>query len=134
MTISIFDPLLEKRKCVQKAISFICGKVYFFQLTDFWLSKGQICLIWNILVQSFEILARLRQTLTAFLLNRAITRHASGSRTSELPCPSYMQNFIKIGVAVWEKNVTKILTLCNFSKDLLNKKYCLLIKFELGSR
>ena len=66
-----------------------------------------------VLIQPFEILARLRQALTAFLLKRAITRHATDSITSELPCQSYMQNFIKIGVASVEKNMNKFLTLCN---------------------
>ena len=53
----------------------------------------------------------------AFLLNKAITRPASGHKTFGQTCPSYMHSFIKIGVLVLEKNVNNTITLCNFNKD-----------------
>ena len=62
-------------------------------------------------------LARLRQPPAAFLLNRAITRGANGTKTFPRLCQSYMQSFIKIGVLVFEKNGNKTMTLCNFNKD-----------------
>ena len=62
-------------------------------------------------------LAKLRRPLAAFLLNRAITRGANGTKTFSRTYPSYMQSFIKIGVLVLEKNGNKILTSCNFNKD-----------------
>ena len=46
-------------------------------------------------------------------LNEAITRGASGHKTFGQTCPSYMQNFIKIGALVLDKKMT----LCNFNKD-----------------
>ena len=64
-----------------------------------------------------RILARLRLPPAAFLLNRAITRGANGTKTFPWLCQSYMQSFIKIGVLVFEKNGNKIMTLCNFNKD-----------------
>ena len=63
------------------------------------------------------ILARLRRPPAAFLLNRAITRGASGLTFFTQSCPSYMQSFIKIGVLVLEKSADKTMTLCNFNKD-----------------
>ena len=67
--------------------------------------------------EPFERLARLRQSPAAFLLNRAITRGASGLTFCTQPCQSYMQSFIKIGGAVLEKNANRTMTLCNFNKD-----------------
>ena len=67
----------------------------------------------------FCILARQRRPPAAFLLNGAITRPATGSITFGQPFPSYMQSFIKIGVLVLEKSGNKIMTLCNFNKDVI---------------
>ena len=66
-----------------------------------------------------RLLARLRRPPAAFLLNRAITRGANGTKTFPWLCQSYMQSFIKIGVLVFEKNDYKTMTLCNFNKDVL---------------
>ena len=63
------------------------------------------------------LLARLRRSPVTFLLNRAITRPATGSMTIRQPFPSYMQSFIKIRGAVLEKNANKTITLCNSNKD-----------------
>ena len=64
-----------------------------------------------------NLLARLRRPPAAFLLNEAITRPATGTKTFRQTCLSYMKSFIKIGVLVLEKSVIKIMTLCNFNKD-----------------
>ena len=69
---------------------------------------------WN-----FFSLARLRRPPAAFLLNRAITRGANGTKTFPWLCQSYMPSFIKIGVLVFEKNDYKTMTLCNFNKDVM---------------
>jgi len=65
----------------------------------------------------FISLARWRRPPAAFLLNGAITRGANGTKTFRQTYPSYMQSFIKIGGAVLEKSVIKIMTMCNFNKD-----------------
>ena len=64
------------------------------------------------------VLARLRRPPAAFLLNGAITRPATITKTFPWTYPSYMQSFIKIRGAVLEKNGFKTMTLCNFNKDL----------------
>ena len=61
---------------------------------------------------------KMRRPPAAFLLNRAITRPATGSITFRQPFPNYMQNFIKIGGAVFEKNGNDTMILCTFNKDL----------------
>ena len=66
---------------------------------------------------TLKILARLRRPPAAFLINGAITRGASGTKTFPWTYPSYMQSFIKIRGAVIEKNGIKIMILCNFNKD-----------------
>ena len=69
----------------------------------------------------YIVLARLRQPRAAFLLNRAITRPATITKTFGQPYPSYMQSFIKICSAVLEKSGIKILTMHNFNKDISSK-------------
>ena len=69
-----------------------------------------------------QILARLRRPPAAFLLNGAITRPATITKTFTQTYPSYMQSFIKIRGAVLEKSAVKKMTLCNFNKDLDCKK------------
>ena len=63
------------------------------------------------------VLARLRQPPAAILINRAITRGASGTKTFPWTYSSYMQSFIKIRGAVLEKNDNKTKILYNFNKD-----------------
>ena len=65
----------------------------------------------------FGRLARLRRLPAAFLLNEAITRPATITKTFGQPYPSYMQSFIKIRGAVLEKSDHKTMALCNFNKD-----------------
>ena len=67
-------------------------------------------------------LAKLRRPPAAFLLNRAITRGANGTKTFSRTYPSYMQSFIKIGVLVLEKSAVKKMTLRNFNKDEITLK------------
>ena len=62
-------------------------------------------------------LARLKRPSAAFLLNGAITRPATITKTFTQTHPSYMQSFIKIHGVVLEKSGIKILTMCNFNKD-----------------
>ena len=62
------------------------------------------------------LLARLRRP-PAFLVNGAITRDASGTKTFPCTYRSYMQSFIKIRGAVLEENDSKTIILCNFDKD-----------------
>ena len=59
-----------------------------------------------------------RRPPAAFLLIRAITRGASGTKTFLGLCLTHMQSFIKIGFVLLEKISNKIQTLCNFNKDL----------------
>ena len=66
-------------------------------------------------------LARLRRPPAAFLLNEAITRPTTITKTFGQPNPSYMQSFIKIRGAVLEKNGNNTMTLCNFNKDVPNE-------------
>ena len=63
-------------------------------------------------------LARLRWPPANFLLNGAVTRPATITKTFTQTYPSYTQSFIKIGVLVLEKSGIKIMTLCNFNKDV----------------
>ena len=86
------------------------GVFYFSRLGIY----GLLCIPLDVFYQ----LARLRRPPAAFLLNKAITRPARGHKTFGQTCPSYMQSFIKIGVLVLEKSADKIMTLCNFNKDL----------------
>ena len=65
----------------------------------------------------FAVLAKLRRPPAAFLLNGAITRPATITKTFTQTYPSYMQSFIKIGVLVLEKSPVKKMTLRNFDKD-----------------
>ena len=55
--------------------------------------------------------------MAAFLVNGAITRGVSGTKTFLWTYPSYMQSFIKIHGAVLKKNDYKRMILCNFDKD-----------------
>ena len=88
-----------------------------FQFSCFYMFPILLSLgLFLLLVNFLKFFIRKAQ-VAAFLLNRAITRPASGSITFEQPFPSYMQNFIKIGGAVLEKNTNRILTLRNFNKD-----------------
>ena len=64
---------------------------------------------------NFSLLARLRRPPAAFLLNRAITRHATITKTFRQTYPSYMQSFVKIRGAVLEKSGIKTMTLCKDS-------------------
>ena len=76
----------------------------------------------------------LRRPPAAFLLNGAITRGATGTKTFLGTCLTYMQSFIKIGERVLEKTCHMIQTLCNFNKD---KKSCVNVisqNSKLGSR
>ena len=65
-------------------------------------------------------LARLRLPPAAFLLNGAVTRLATITKTFTQTSQSYMQSFIKIRGAVLEKSGVKKMTLCNFNKDEIN--------------
>ena len=57
-------------------------------------------------------------------MNRAITRPATITKTFTQTYPSYMQSFIKIRGAVLEKSAVKIMTLCNFNKDIKVNNQC----------
>ena len=74
--------------------------------------KCSLCIVFLL-----NLLTRLRQPRAAFLLNRAITRSATITKTFGQPYPSYMKSFIKIRGAVLEKSDHKTMALYNFNKD-----------------
>ena len=90
------------------------------QITSIFISrmKKELPIYRTYLISRFVVLARLKRPPAAFLLNGAIPRPATITKTFTQTYPSYMQSFIKIRGAVLEKSAVKIMTLCNFNKDM----------------